>query len=299
MRHRRNLPFLHTFEAVARLGFVRSAAVELHVTPGAVSHQIRSLEEELGVALFARERRRLVLTEAGRALRRAAGDAFTALDACLETIASRQQDQLPGRALSVSVTPALGAAWVTSRLLEFAEATGIDDLQVRMALEVAQVDWRLTDVAVVYDTPPWPGYRWELLADVSLRPVCSPRLLNGPLALRSPSDVIDHRLLHEDDGTEWTRWLGAAKVVRPPTRNAHFGSLTMALIAALEGSGIALLSDFLAQEPLRDGRLVAPFDVHIPGSRSYYCVCRESRSDDAHVRRTIDWLTKHARGGAP
>lgn len=287
-----SLHYLRAFEAVARLGFVRAAAAEMHVTPGAVSQQIRALEDSVGLQLFIRDRNRLRLSQAGEDLRASSVRVFGELKACFDGMAQAHDDR--PRKLTISAPPDFSVLWLTPAIFEFAEGAGIETLRTLTAREMAQIDWRSVDVALVYDTPPWPGYRWQSLGDLTLRPVCSPMLVNGPAGLRANQDLFDHCILHEDDGGEWQRWFNAAGMAGKPWRSAHFQSFTMAMLSAVEGHGIALASTLMAYDYLRAGRLIQPFAKAIPASKSYHWVCLESRSEEFLIRRFLDWVTERA-----
>lgn len=292
--NRLELGYLRAFEAVARLGHVRAAALELNLTPGAVSQQIRKLQSSLAVELFEREGRRIRLTPRGSELRRTVTAALDDLGSCVNEL-SVKPDPEKANSLRLSVPPALGVAWLTSAMFEFCSAFGLASFRMTAALDVAQIDWRQTDVAVTYGTPPKEGFAWRAIATVKLRPICSPSLLNSANGLRSVSDIIDQWLLHEDDGTEWRRWLAAAKVRRAPKHNAYFSTLMMAIAAALEGRGLALVSDLLAQDYLRSGRLVRPYNTGVEATRSYYCICPEGRAGEPLIERFMDWITSTSR----
>lgn len=295
MNSHRVLPFLRAFEAVARLGHVRSAAAEMNLTPGAVSHQIRMLERLLGVELFSREMRRLRLTARGQEFRTRVSHLLRDLDSAVSALGLSGDETKP-ITLRISTPPGLGHIWLAPRLFDMAEHLGVQSFETRFAREMNQIDWRQVDVAIVYDSPPWPGYRWTPLANLDLRPVCSPQLFNAGLPLRHPRDILHHHLLHEDTGEEWQRWLHAAKLKGSASRNAYFNMLSMAFNAALAGQGIALVSDLLADVYLRSGQLVQPFSISIPSARSYYCVTLESRAEENLVRQSLLYLLQTATG---
>lgn len=292
--NRLELGYMRAFEAVARLGHVRAAALELNLTPGAVSQQLRKLQSSLGVDLFERDGRRIRLTPRGSELRRTVTAALDDLGSCVSEIAVgtelKQADSL-----RLSVPPALGVAWLSSLMFEFCADFGLASFKMTAAVDAAQIDWRQTDVAIVYGAPPREGFAWRLIATVRLRPICSPGLLNTAQGLRSLADIVDQWLLHEDDGTEWRLWLAAAKVRRAPRRNAYFSTLMMAIAAALEGKGLAMVSDLLAQDYLKSGRLVRPYSIGVEATRSYYCVCPDSRADEPLIERFLDWITSTSR----
>lgn len=292
--NRLELGYLRAFEAVARLGHVRAAALELNLTPGAVSQQIRKLQSSLAVDLFERDGRNIRLTPPGSELRRTVTAALDDLGSCVTALAPRPKLK-QADTISLSVPPALGVAWLTSLLFDFCQSFGLASFNMTAALDWTEIDWRQTDVAVIYGTPPKEGFAWRLIATVRLRPICSPSLLNSSGGLRSLGDILDQWLLHEDDGTEWRRWLSAAKVRRAPKYNAYFGTLMMAIAAALEGKGLALVSDLLAQDYLRSGRLVRPYMVGVEATRSYYCICPEGRADEPLIQRFMDWITSSSR----
>jgi LysR family glycine cleavage system transcriptional activator len=233
----------------------------------------------LQTALFLREGRRLRLTAAGVSLRRAASSSLSELAACVAGFAIAEAAAKP-RSLTISIPPALGASWLTTAITDVADATGLTSFRVLSALRMTDVDWRETDIAIVYGNPPWHGFSWQPLASVTTQPACSPQLLNGPTALRQPNDVLSHRLLHYDDGFEWQRWLSAAKVPVAPVRNAYFGTLVHALAAVLDGRGVALVSDYVARGYLATGRLVRPFDLKMSASGGYFVVVSEQKAHD-------------------
>lgn len=200
-----------------------------------------------------------------------------------------------GIAAFLLLTGLLPVAWLTSLMFEFCQSFGLVSFRMTAGLDWTQIDWRQTDVAVVYGTPPKEGFAWRLIATVRLRPICSPSLLNSADGLRSVTGIIDQWLLHEDDGTEWRRWLAAAKVRRAPTHNAYFSTLMMAIAAALEGKGLALVSDLLAQDYLRSGRLMRPYTIGVEATRSYYCICPQARAGEPLIERFMDWITSTSR----
>jgi LysR family glycine cleavage system transcriptional activator len=288
MQRHRILPFLRAFETVSRLGYVRSAAAEMNLTPGAVSHQIKMLEQILEVDLFMRERRRLSLTPRGQAFQRTVAEMLRDLDRGLEEISPARPADGVNR-LAISTASGLGHIWLSPRLVHIADQLGIESFETTVAREVKQIDWRRVDIAIVYDNPPWPGYFWTPLPSLTLSPLCSPALLHGS-PLRHPRDIVHHRLLHEDTGAEWQRWLSAAKVKTPPVHNAYFNRLSMAFNAAVTGQGVALASDFLASKYLKTGQLVRPFELNIPAAKRYYIVVVENRRHERLISQAIDLI---------
>lgn len=287
------LPYLKAFEAVSRLGTLRSAADELHLSPSAISLQLRKLSDATGMVLFERDGRNVVLTEAGRDFSRTVSQALAQLSAAVRD--AGQRDIHGGtRSLSVSLPTALGVAWLSSAVVEFAEGRGISNLIINEAIVADAVDWERSDIAVVYDNPPFPGRWWQLLSEVQLKTVCSPVLF--------PRLDLQHRerrlngitLLHEDDGQEWNKWAIAARVDLQGSAMVRVPSVAHAVSSAVQGRGIGLLSNVLTGSYLNEGRLIQPFSTAIHAARAYYFVSAADRADDpllkAFVARIIECL---------
>ena len=200
---------LRTFEAAARhLSFTR-AADELFVTQAAVSHQIRTLEEHLGTALFRRMNRALMLTDEGQALLPAVREAFDLLSAGVR----RVQDLCSGGALAISTTPSFAASWLVGRIARFQALHPEIELQLGATPRLVDFAREDIDCGVRYGMGDWPGLVRQRLFQTALVPVCSPSLLDGPNPLRRPEDLMRHTLLHTlDEPDDWRLWLRAAGV---------------------------------------------------------------------------------------
>lgn len=288
MQSHRALPFLRAFEAVARHGNLRAAAAELGLTQGAVSYQMKMLEKAVDLSLFDRSKRRLTLSESGRRFHSTVSELLHDLDTGLHKIVDSATESR-AKSLVFSAPSGLAHAWLAPRLVAVANKLDLTSFETRIAREAAQIDWREVDMAIVYDNPPWDGFHWTALPELHLYPICSPSLLHSQ-PLRSVRDLANHRLLHEDNGKEWARWLNAARSVRHPVRHAYFNRLSMAINAALAGSGIALASDFVTYEYLKVGSLVRPLSLSIPAAKTYYLVTSESRRDDPLIAMCRDLL---------
>ncbi|MCY1274236.1 Glycine cleavage system transcriptional activator [compost metagenome] len=292
-----NLPPLNAFrvfETVARLGHVGAAAAELHVTPGAVSQQIRSLQSSLGVELFTRQGRHLVLTQAGLTLHGAVARGMREIGEGVRQVVSELQQAAPPLLLTISTEPVFGASWLLPRLFAFRAEHPHIRLRVISAARAAEVDWKKADIALLYDAPPWDGLWWRPLRSLHMFPVCCPQLLHGPNGLRQPADLVHHRLLHEDDGTLWRRWLVEARVPYPGDADVHIESFGIALQAARDGYGVALSDEFNSYRDLEEGRLVRPFALKVPAGLDYYCLSLEERRNVPEVAQLIDWLMDQA-----
>ncbi|PPA02206.1 LysR family transcriptional regulator, partial [Pseudomonas sp. MWU12-2312b] len=248
-----SIPPLHgflVFETVARLGNLSAAAAQLHVTVGAVSLQIRSLQTALGAELFQKQGRRLVLTECGLVLQQAVARGIGEISEGVRLVAEYDKKALAPITLTLSIDPVFGSAWLLSKLFEFQAQHTHVHLRVLSASRFDEVDWRKTDLAFLYDTPPWAGFWWRRLHSLNTFPVCSPRLARGIKAIRQPSDLIHHRLLHEDDGTQWRSWLLEANLAYPGQADVHLEDFGLALQAARDGYGVALSDEISSARDL-------------------------------------------------
>lgn len=284
---------LRAFEAAARhLSFTRAAA-ELYVTQAAVSHQIKALEEYLGLKLFRRRNRALTLTEDGQAylpaVRRAFDTLRQATDRLLHTDASG--------ALTVSVLPSFAARWLVPRLGRFLRIH--PEIDVRLAPGIELVDFARgdADAAIRYGSGHYPGLRADRLLTEDIFPVCSPDLLQRGHALEKPGDLCHHTLLHADDDADWRTWLLAAGVDNvDPTRGPIYTDSGMVIQAAIAGQGVAVARSVLAADDLAAGRLVRPFELSLPSEYAYYFVCPEAEADRHKVAVFRDWLVAEAAG---
>ncbi|WP_392889528.1 LysR substrate-binding domain-containing protein [Pseudomonas migulae] len=291
------MPPLHAFrvfETVARLGHVGAAASELNVTPAAVSLQIKALQSALAIELFRKQGRQLVLTESGLALQQAVARGISEITEGVHLIARMRHSSPATKKLVVATDTVLGASWLTPKLLTYFANNSHFNLRVVTAKDFNQIDWRKTDLAVLYDTPPWEGFWWRKLHTVHLTPVCCPQLLRGLHAMRKPSDLLHHRLLHEDDGSQWRRWLLEARVPYPGEADFYIEDFSIALQAARDGYGVALSDEIVSARDFEEGRLVQPFTLKVPAAMSYYCICNENTRADPEVSRLIDWLIAEA-----
>jgi len=291
------VPSLHSlraFESVSRLGSIAAAAAELHVTSGAVSQQLRALQLSLGLDLFEKRGRRLVVTDRGAALQKSVGLAMQHISDSIRDISANAYSTADKAVLTVSAPPVFGTTWLTARVFRFLDANPDIRMRMRTAVDFEEVDWREVDVAIIYGKPPWPGFWWRLLHSIYASPVCSPQLLRGPNGIREPRDVLHHRLLHEDDGDQWRRWLAEARVPHAVESDIYFDNFAMVLQAARDGQGVALTNDIISFRDLDEGRLVQPLSLAVAASRSYYCMCHEKGLANPVIGRFVDWLGDQA-----
>jgi len=291
LRRLPSLNALKAFEAAARHESFTKAADELAVTQGAVSHQVKGLEAELGLKLFNRERQRLVITEAGRGYLEVVRDAFDRLAVGTERLLQVQKSG----ALTVTTSPNFAAKWLVHRLGRFVEAH--PDIDLRVAASHRHIDFAREDIdmAVRHGDGQWPGMSVTRLCVEEIFPVCSPELLRGRAALRSPADLAHHTLLHVNDRRDWGKWLDAAGMATSASeRGPIFNQISMAIDAAVDGQGIALARSALAAWDMRAGRLVRPFPLALKAPYGYWIVCPKSTADLPKIVTFRDWLLAEA-----
>lgn len=291
---RRRLPSLNglkAFEASARHESFTRAAAELHVTQGAVSQQVKALEDELGVKLFLREHQRLAITDAGRAYLEVVRDAFDRISSGTERLLQRQASGL----LNVSTSPNFAAKWLVHRLGRFSEAHPEIDLRISASMHHVDFAREEVDVAVRHGDGRWPGLHVTRLCEEQLFPVCSPTLLQGPNRLRSPADLKRQPLLHANDASHWTRWLQAARVTGIDVeRGVVFNQASMAIDAAIQGQGVAMARTALAAWDLLAGRLVRPFALALDAPFALWIVCPKATAELPKIATFRRWLLEEA-----
>jgi LysR family glycine cleavage system transcriptional activator len=281
---------LRAFEAAARHLSFTVAASELNVTQTAISHQIRRLEEELGIRLFVRQNRALALTPEARDYLPGVRAAFNDLRLATDRLLRRDDDHV----LTVSTLASLAAKWLLPRLATFQEShPGID---VRITTSPGLVDFRSGDVdaAIRYGRGHWPGTRAEWLTADELFPVCSPALLEDDKPLRCPEDLAHHALLHSSGGydDDWRLWLTAAGLPSNISKQPGltFDLILLTLQAAIDGSGVAMGRTSYVEADIAKGRLVVPFKVALPADAGFYLVSPETKADPPKLGAFRQWL---------
>jgi LysR family glycine cleavage system transcriptional activator len=281
---------LRAFEAAARHLSFTNAAAELNVTQTAISHQIRRLEEELGIRLFVRQNRALALTPEARDYLPGVRAAFNDLRLATDRVLRKDNDHV----LTVSTLASLAAKWLLPRLSAFQEAhPGID---VRITTSTALVDFRSGDVdaAIRYGRGQWPGLRADWLMADQLFPVCSPALLTGDRPLRSPEDLAYRTLLHSSAGydADWRLWLTAAGLPANISKQPGltFDLVLMTVQAAIDGIGVAIGRTSFVEADIAKGRLVVPFKITLPADAGFYLVSPEKRADSRKLGAFRQWL---------
>jgi len=292
LRRLPSLNALKAFEAAARHESFTKAASELNVTQGAVSHQVKGLEAELGLRLFTRERQRLLITEAGRSYLEVVRDSFDRLAVGTNRLLQRQKAGV----LTVTTSPNFAAKWLVHRLGHFIDT--YPDIDLRLSATPHHIDFAREDIdlAIRHGDGNWPGLHVTRLCAEELFPVCSPKLVRGRGALRSPADLKRHTLLHVGDRNGWSQWAEAARVKGDHlTRGPIFSQASMAIDAAIDGQGVALARTALAAWDLGAGRLVRPFALALKAPFAYWIVCPKSTADLPKIATFREWLLAEAK----
>ena len=278
---------LRAFEASARqLSFTR-AAEELFVTQAAISHQIKALEDNLGIKLFMRKNRALLLTEEGQSYYLDIKDVFNSLHDATERLLARGAKG----AITVSMQASFAIQWLVPRLNTFNLLH--PDIDVRIKA-VDQPENSLTedvDLAIYYGRGRWRGIHAEQLHTEYLIPVCSPLLLSGNKPLQNIEDLTQHTLLHDTSRRDWKRWFKHVDMLGSNVNHGPiFSHSAMVLQAAIHGQGVALAHSVLAKPDIDNGRLVCPFKEVLVSKNSYYIVCREQQLELGKIAAFREWV---------
>ena len=287
----RRLPPLNSlrmFEAAGRLLSFTEAARELNVTQAAVSHQIKVIEEYLGLSLFDRYPRRLALTEQGKALLPDVTEAFDRVSAAIAEIGGQGYSNK----ISVRLGPSFAARWLSPRLKYFwLQHPEIDLSLFHVANAPTDFEREDIDIAVTYGDGDWPGVVAERLLPLDFFPICSPAFLNNDKPLTDLANLRYYTLLHDAGHEGWQDWLALAGLedVNPDKGNI-IDDTNVLIQAAIDGQGIALGSSAFIQDLLDSGRLVRPFDITLVNDNAYYVVCPPSHLKNPAVQAFREWL---------
>ena len=299
---RYNLPqlgFFQGFEAAARNLSFTKAAEELFITQSAVSRQIKALEDHLGVRLFKRRPRSLVLTESGQLLYRLAADVLERLQAGTDQLRADSR----ARQLSITTTTGFASLWLIPRLQRFTSLNPDIDVRISATTEALNLERGLIDLAIRYCRPEAVPEGAVRLFGEEMLPVCSRALLRDRARpLKRPQDLKHHTLLHFDyPGAEktfmdWGTWLAALGIHDLKSAGAlHFSQYEQMIQAAISGQGVALGRQPLVNELIQSGMLATPFKQPLVGSRAYFIIESPLGAGKPHVRQFADWVLEEAR----
>lgn len=289
------LSALRAFEAAARHLSFTQAAAELNVTPGALSHQIRGLEEYLGVQLFERRTRAIALTSEGRTLYPGLQAGFGLIRDAVGSLRAMRDP----RVLVISTPPGLTSKWLIARLYRFTDAHPDSDVRVSSSASIVNfatdgVDVAIRHLALQHEED--PGLHYEKLVDVPLTVVCSPALLKrlaplDPAALKKAPLIHDDSLAGKAGAPNWQEWASQTGTdIGDTSRGTRFSSADHAIAAALQGAGLLLTHKVLAHDDLEAGRLVAPLQAELAATRAYYFVAPKAKLARRLVSQFRDWV---------
>ena len=282
-----SLTSLRAFEAAGRTGSFREAALELNLTPSAVSHAIRKLEQSLGAVLFERDGRAVHLSADGEALMRHVGRAFEDIRRGMEVVSTRGP-----RLLRVHSAPSFAAQWLAPRLASF--LLQHPGYEVRLAANTDYTRFATDefDVDVVYGPLRQDGLVVVPLGEETVTPLCTPALARR---IRKPEHLLDHVLIDSDNKqVRWSEWFAANALTAPRPQGMRFDRSFLAISAAANGLGVALESTRLAESELKSGRLVAPLarrsvDVRYVG---HHLVYPRSTRQRQTVKVFVTWMAR-------
>lgn len=283
---------LRTFVEVGQRGSIKAAAEALNVTPGAVSQQIRLLEDRVGVALFTRERQGLRLTEAGISIHPKLLQAFEQIETAMQTLDANKARQ----SLTVSTVATFAASWLVPRLGRFNQRH--PEIEVRVEATSAMVDLRRdrVDVALRHGLGVYPGLDVTRLMAPVLVPVAAPGFVAAGAAIKAPEDCLNHLLLHDSDRADWPLWLAAHGCEPDPRseRGTAFEDDFLLIRAAEASQGLALVPAEYAMDEIAAGRLVQVLDKPWPARFAYYVVTKPGSVERPEVKAFLDWVLEEA-----
>jgi LysR family transcriptional regulator, glycine cleavage system transcriptional activator len=293
------LDLFHTFEAVARHRSFTLAAGELSLTQSAVSRQIKTLEDAIGLRLFARLHRAIELTAEGQRLFESVSRGLEDIHACLAALGAA------ARAPQITVCASVAFAWfwLMPRLQRFGVLQPDVDLRVLATDQPVLPGSGEVDVAILFGSGRWDGLEARLLFGERVYPVCSPGYLRDHPELRRPEDLLDQTLLHLEygkpsfGGVDWRTWLLRQGVNGQPVRRGlRFNAYPMVLQAAEAGQGVALGWSYVTDPLLAEGRLVCPVDQALETRDGYYLCTSEEASRTQGFASFLSWIAAEALG---
>jgi DNA-binding transcriptional LysR family regulator len=290
MRSLPPLNALRAFEAAARHLSFTLAAEELHVTQAAVSHQVKALEDRLGLKLFRRLPRGLMLTEQGQSLLPELRGAFDRIEQAMNKL-SLQGNEGP---LTISLMTTFALTWLVPRLHRFQAQHPTIDVRMLTTQRLADFSREDVDLAIRYSADPRvPGLRGDKLFNDLLTPLCGVVYRER---LKVPADLLRVPLIETTGDLDWPVWLQAAGIRQPPRIQAMvFDSTKIAVDAAMEGAGVAIGAPFLFKAELASGRLFQPFDLVVPNGKGFWIVGPESTAEQPKLKAFRDWILEEAR----
>ena len=288
---------LRAFVETGRHGSQKSAAEAMGVTPGAVSQQIRQLQERVGCELFVRTRQGLQLTNTGTQVYPALLRAFEQIESSLASLEEMHARQT----LTVSTVPSFAASWLVPRLGKFTALHPAIEIRVEASPRLVDLRRDKVDIAIRHGLGHYPGLDASHLMAPALIPVAAPALLSKGPRINEPADCLAYPLLQDSDRSDWRLWLEAlgvqddARIERGPAFDDDF----LLIRAAEAGQGIALMRDIYAREEIASGRLAIALDKPWPTAFAYYAVTLPGAAEHTSIARFLAWLHSEAKARPP
>lgn len=280
---------LRAFEAAARHESFTRAAIELCVTPAALSHQVKALEERLGASLFRRLPRGLALTDEGQALLPVLRDAFDRIAELLQ----RFDDGRVREVLAVGSVGTFAVGWLLPRLADFQAAYSFVDLRLSTNNNRVDIAAEGLDFAIRFGDGAWHGTEAERLFAAPLTPLCTPSVGER---LAEPADLGRETLLRSYRADDWPDWFRAAGVPPPPVRGPVFDSSWVMIEAAMQGAGVALAPSAMFERELTEGALVRPFEAEVD-TGAYWLTRLKSKEPTGAMRAFRQWILEESGRG--
>lgn len=279
-----SFPALRAFEAVARLGSVVLAADELHVTHGAISQQLRALEEQLGLSLFNRQGKRLAITEDGRIYALRLRMALLDIESATADVLSLPRPD----ELIIAVLPSFGAHWLVRRLPKFCAANPSLKLNLRASLELVNFQIDRVDAAIRMGPGGWEGTSQQQLFTDELIAVAAPHFNGGRLP-RTPAEIMASPLIRSVES--WNSWLGAAGLPQDPLSGPIYSDSNLLVEALRQGQGISLARRSLVHDLIQTGELVMLSEITVPYQNPYWLIWPTRSHGSAKLTSFSRWLS--------
>ena len=287
------LKALRAFEAAARHSSLSRAAAELNVSPGAVSQQVKLLEDYLNLKLFERLHRQIVLTDAGEKLLPGVSNAFDQIQHSVNAVKQDDDD----RPLTVSAAPSFASRWLVPRLRDFGDQYPDIDVRIDPSTELVDLAHSDIDIGIRFGAGHYPGLKADFLIRQEVVPVCSPAIISKEHPLNHPNDLRHYQLIHyehsldEPEWPDWEMWLAAAGAEKVPfNRGPRFGEVNLLIDAVIQGQGVALAGSISVNDAIDSGQLIKPFNLTFPLSFAFYLVFDESRQGDRKISAFREWM---------
>jgi len=282
---------LRVFEAVARHLSFTKAAEELHVTQAAVSHQVKKLEDWLGVPLFLRLNRSIKLTKSGEAYAKPLTRAYDMMAEATNALLEKSGPQ----SISIATFDSIAAGWLARRIKKFQRSNLGVEIKLTTLNSFSNFLDNEIDVEIRYGDGDWPTLDVTKIADEELFPVCSPNFLGRKRKLKDADDFGNYELIHDELVTDWPAWLAAAGATTAKANiGLRFNHSHIVTQAAINSEGIALGRSLLVADDIASGKLICPFDFKMRSNYAYYMVCPKELSDQVWISAFREWLIKEA-----